>query len=523
VVANLKKLTGIKCLILAPQDNLGIFIVSGGRSGQRVECLGQLKGAFRLKMPIPKGHKAAVRKIIKNEPILKGGQIIGIAKRNILAGEHVHVHNVKFSDRINFSTKYPAKLQTILNDPKKDLPVSFQGYLRADGRAGVRNYIAVASTVNCSATVVKEVVNYFKHKNLSKLGLDGVVPITHQSGCAQSANGYGYKLLNRSLAGFLDHPNVVGSVIIGLGCEMVTRESLTCVLGDKYGLVKKRQECLNIQEAGGTKKSIKLGIEKVENLLSRLPVFKRTELPVSLLSLALKCGGSDAFSAITANPALGRASDILISLGATAVIGELPECYGGEKILLQRCLRKDDQRRLKQFFAWWNDYTKKNNVSMNDNISLGNIRGGISTILEKSLGAIAKCGFSPISEVVDYAQQNKRKGLIFMNTPGFDPVAVTGLVAGGCNLVAFTTGRGSVFGCSISPTIKIATNSELYKRMKDDLDLDGGLVLADGNLDRMGEDIYRFLLKVASGTRTASEKNRLGNEEFVAWQTGEVL
>jgi altronate dehydratase len=518
----LKELPKIDCLVLSPKDNIGILVASGGIRGQDAKCLGR-SDMVRLKSQIPKGHKIALRKIKSKEPIIKSGQIIGIAIRNIDSGEHVHIHNIKFSDKINFSVRYSNSTPILFDNRKKALPNNFKGFLRKDGRAGVRNYILVVSTVNCSAAVTREVAAYFKDIDLSKRGIDGVIPIIHQSGCAQSANGYTYKLLNRVLAGYLNHSNVVGGVIIGLGCEMITKESLFSALGSKYVQIKDCWECMNIQDTGGTKKSIRLGIEKVEKLLSKLPVFKRRELPVSLLSLALKCGGSDAFSAITANPALGKASDILVSFGGTAIIGELPECFGGENILLKRCLRKADKEKLRQFFSWWRDYTKKNSVIMNDNISLGNIRGGISTILEKSLGAIAKCGSSSINEVVDYAQRNIRKGLVFMNTPGFDPVAVTGLVAGGCNLVAFTTGRGSVYGCSISPTIKIATNSELYKTMKDDMDINSGVVLSDGDLDKTGEDIYRFLLEVASGTRTASEKNKLGWEEFVVWQAGEVL
>ncbi|MFA5351572.1 MAG: UxaA family hydrolase, partial [Candidatus Omnitrophota bacterium] len=412
-----KDLPEINYLVLNPADNIGILVFSGGLRGQALKCLNHSEGMIRLKGQVPKGHKIAIRKIKNNQPIIKSGQIIGIASKNIDAGEHAHVHNIRFSDKISFSVK-DLRNPLVLSDSRKDaLPNHFNGFLREDGRAGVRNYILVVSTVNCSASVTKEIAAYFKNKDLSKQGIDGVIPITHQSGCALSENGYTYKLLNRALAGYLTHPNVVGSVIMGLGCEMITCESISSVLDSGYKSGKVCREHINIQDAGGTKKSIKLGIQRVEKLLSKLPVFKRRELPVSLLNLALKCGGSDAFSALTANPALGKASDMLVSLGGTAIMGELPECFGGEGILLKRCLRKADENKLKNLFSWWSDYTKRNNVVMNDNISLGNIKGGISTILEKSIGAIAKGGVSPISEVVDYAQRNTRKGLIFMNTP----------------------------------------------------------------------------------------------------------
>ena len=512
----------IQCLILNPKDNVGILVTSSGRRGQIAES--SCSCTVRLKGHIPKGHKVAIKKIKNKEPILKSGQIIGIARRNIEFGEHVHLHNIKFLDKVTFAARHWNKEMIKLYDQNNMFPGSFMGFLRRDGRAGVRNYIVVASTVNCSATVAKEVAHYFKNKNLSQYGIDAIVPITHVSGCAQSLKGYTYKLLNRSIAGWLNHPNVVGGVIIGLGCEMVTLESLASGLSKKYGFSKNYQECINIQEAGGVRKSIKLGINRVERLLSKLSDFRRTELPVSLLTVALKCGGSDVFSSITANPALGVVSDILVSLGGTTVMGEVPECYGAKNLLLARCLRKIDRKRLNEIFSWWDYYAKKNNVNMNDNISLGNIRGGISTILEKSLGAIAKGGTSAISEVVDYAQRVRRKGFVFMNTPGFDPVAVTGMVAGGCNLVAFTTGRGSVYGCSISPTIKIATNSELYQKMRSDMDINAGVALKKGNLEGVALDIYRFLIQVANGEKkTASEKQGLGMEEFVPWQAGEIL
>ncbi|MCJ7571935.1 MAG: altronate dehydratase family protein [Candidatus Thermoplasmatota archaeon] len=520
---HLKSSPVIKCLTFTPNDNVGVLVSSGGKPNQIVEISGASKNIIRLKTAVSKGHKIAISEIKANEPIVKFGQTIGISNQRILPGEHVHVHNIRFSDDIDFSEKHLNKNQTFFLKKRENFPSSFKGFLRSDGRAGVRNYIVVVSTVNCAATVVKEIANYFRNSDLSKKGIDGVVPVIHSSGCAQAIDGYAHTILNRTIAGWLDHPNVVGAVVIGLGCEGTTLKSIMTNLGSKSMFNETFLESVNIQDVGGTRKAIRIGIEKVEHILANLPPFKRIELPVSLLNVALNCGGSDTFSALTANPAIGIMGDILVSRGGTIVLAEVPECHGAEKLLLQKCASKEDQNELMRIFSWWTDYCKKNNVNMNNNLSPGNIAGGISTILEKSLGAVTKGGSSPINHVIDYAERITKHGLIFMNTPGFDPVSVTGQVAGGCNLVAFTTGRGSVYGCSIAPTIKIASNSELYKKLKEDMDINAGTILTQNSLEDVGRHIYRFLIQVANGYKTCSEILGLGKEEFAPWPVGETL
>ena len=370
---------------------------------------------------------------------------------------------------------------------------------------------------------MKEVARHFEKMNLSKFKIDGIIPITHNSGCAQKTGGFSDKLLNKTIAGWLYNPNVVGAVVVGLGCEDVNIKSITSSLGSRSKLNKPLLESFNIQDAGGTKKAVNLGIKKVKKILSGLPDFNRVELPVSLLTVALNCGGSDAFSAITANPALGISGDILISHGGTIVLGETPECSGAEKLLSSRCVSENDRKKLKHIFSEWRNLAKKHGITMNDNLASGNIAGGISTILEKSLGAISKGGAAQIKQVVNYAEQIKKKGLIFMDTPGFDPVSVTGLVAGGCNLIAFTTGNGSVYGCSIAPTIKISTNSKLYKNLRNDIDIDAGKSLAKSGLIEVGREIYNFFIQVASGVRTCGEKQGFEIDGFVPWQLGETL
>jgi altronate hydrolase len=482
-------------IILNPKDNVGVVIA-------------------RHKT-VPLGHKIALKAIKAGEPVIKFGQPIGIAKKSIRTGEHVHVHNIRFSDKIRFSMPNPAA-------PKKQdsLPSYFQGYLRKDRRAGTRNYVLVVSTVNCSAGVAKEVAGHFTNKRLK---VDGVIPVTHSSGCAQPIGGRSDILLNRTLAGWINNPNVVAALVIGLGCEDISMESINSSMKSKNNSSRPHIESFNVQDVGGTKKAIALGISKINKMLTRLPTFERVKLPVSMLTVALNCGGSDAFSAITANPALGAAADILVAKGGTVVLGETPECFGAEKYLSRRCIKSGDGRKLSRIFEWWNEWAEMNKFSMNNNLAPGNIEGGISTILEKSLGAIEKGGSSMISQVLDYGKNITRKGMIFMDTPGFDPVSVTGMAAGGCNIVAFTTGRGSMFGCSIAPTIKISTTSELYKKLTSDIDMDAGVALSKNNIAQLGRELYNFLLRVAGGTKTKSEIQHLGKEEFVPWQLGENL
>lgn len=467
---------------------------------------------------VPAGHKIALRPIGSGKPVIKLGQPIGLATRNIKPGEHVHVHNMAFSDKLSFSMPKPGPVKK-----GNALPSHFQGYLRKDGRAGTRNYIIIVSSVNCSASVVREVARCFEKRDLSKINVDGIIPVTHGSGCAQAIGGLSDRLLNRTLAGWIYHPNVVGALVIGLGCEDITIKSINSCLSAKERSGRPIIESFNIQDAGGTKKAVELGMARLNRIISMLPKLKRTALPVSMLTVALNCGGSDAFSAITANQALGMAGDILVSKGGTIVLGETPECFGAEKYLARRCVRDSDRRRLMKKFSWWNEWAEKNSFSMNNNLAPGNLEGGITTILEKSLGAIKKGGSSPIEQVIDYGERITRKGLVFMDTPGFDPVSVTGMAAGGCNLIAFTTGRGSMFGCPIAPTIKIASTSELYNRLKNDMDIDAGRSLHQNNLAEAGREIYNFFLKTANGTKTSNESQGLDREEFVPWQLGENL
>lgn len=508
----------LKILKLNQSDNIGVVIEETGL------IAGELIPEFHLTVtePIPRGHKVSLNLIAAGKPILKFNHLIGIAKSDIKPGSHVHVHNISMPAELDSSSLSSAKKLNL--QVPDDLPNSFLGYRRKSGRAGTRNYLAVIATVNCSATVVKAICQHFKGKDLSNKDLDGVIPVTHSMGCAQAIGGLNYTTLNNTLAGWTQHPNVVGNLYIGLGCEGTTYDSVQAQI--KFLNIEKSNPefHFNIQDVGGTQAAIDFGIKKIEEMISSLPSFPREELPVSELGLALNCGGSDAFSALTANPALGVASDYLTSLNGASVLAEIPECHGAEGILTSRAANPKVVEKLKSTFAWWERYSSLHKVSLNNNLSPGNIEGGISTIIEKSLGAVSKGGWAPLMDVVDYAHPIPKSGFSLMNTPGFDPVSVTGLVAGGCNIVCFTTGRGSVYGCSIAPTIKISTNTKLFDRMTDDIDFNAGTILSAGaSVENVGQELYKYIIKVASGYKTKSELLHLGWEEFTPWPIGETL
>ena len=511
------------CIIIHPSDNVGILI-HGGNEGMAVKLPQPPGMEIVLKNQVPSGHKIALRNIPAGSAIVKSGQTIGLSLNDITEGEHVHVHNIKLIEESLFSGDIIKTYTSVENDTS-GLPASFMGFVRPDGRTGIRNYVLIVSSSNCAASVVKKIGSYFSFQDFSAKGIDGVVPVTYGGGCALSKEGSTYDVFSKTLLGWLDHPNVVGAVIVGLGCEIITEKGLE----EKY---RQRRESLTgnipitsftIQDSGGSKQAITRGIAEVNSLIENLPVFQRTMVPLSSLILGLNCGGSDSLSAVTANPTLGMAGDYLVKNGGSIVLAEYPECHGAEKHLINRCLHPEDKKVMQEIVCWWKDYAARNKVTFDDNLSEGNKEGGISTILEKSMGAIAKGGTSPISQVVRYSEKITGSGLVFMDTPGYDPVSVTGLIAGGCQMVAFTTGRGSVYGCSIAPVIKITTNTELFKHMGDDMDINAGKMIEGVNISEVSREIYNFVVEVAGGIKTKSELNGIGWEEFVPWQVGETL
>ena len=467
---------------------------------------------------IPPGHKVAVRAIKKGEPVKRYNQIIGFASADISPGQHVHTHNLHFD---TFERDYAVGAD-IKVTPKPEKPASFMGIRRADGRVATRNYIGVISTVNCSASVSKYVAAHFTPELLKAFpNVDGIVPITHSSGCGMDSDGAGIDVLRKTIAGYVRHANFAGVVIIGLGCEANQMDSLFMARGLSESTL---LQPLIIQNSGGTRKTIEAGIAAVESMLPQANQVKREALPASHITIGLQCGGSDGYSGITANPALGAACDLLVAHGGTVILSETPEIYGAEHLLTRRAVSQAVADKLIARIKWWESYTAKNEGSMDNNPSPGNKAGGLTTILEKSLGAVAKGGTTNLVDVYEYADAVTAKGFVFMDTPGYDPVSATGQVAGGANLICFTTGRGSVYGCKPAPSIKLATNTTLYERMIEDMDVNCGAIV-DGSVSvqQKGQEIFELVLRIASGEATKSEALGIGNDEFVPWQLGAVM
>ncbi|MDO6963119.1 UxaA family hydrolase [Rhizobium alvei] len=467
---------------------------------------------------IPRAHKIALRDIAAGERVRRYGQIIGQASQAIAAGAHVHVQNLEmapYSDT-DTGTAMEASLE------KRQDVRTFMGYHRPDGRVGTRNYLGVLTSVNCSGSVARfiaeeaEKTDWFK----SLRNVDGIVPIAHGSGCGMSGSDEGYHTLFRTLRGYARHPNFAGILLVGLGCEVM---QIPALLGKGRMRPDNNFRHLTIQESGGTRATVERGLEALREMAAIAETCRREPAPVSELVIGMQCGGSDGYSGITANPALGVASDILVSYGGTTILSETSEIYGAEHLLTRRAVTPAVAEKLLGRIRWWEDYAARNGGEMNNNPSPGNKKGGLTTILEKSLGAVAKGGSAPLEEVYLYGEPIDKKGFVFMDSPGYDPCSVTGQVASGANLIVFTTGRGSVSGYKPVPCIKIATNSEMYGRLKDDMDINTGDILEGVSLAEKGEEIFESFIRVASGEETKSETLGFGGVEFVPWQIGAVM
>jgi altronate hydrolase len=471
---------------------------------------------------VPPGHKVAVRAIPAGAPVRRYNQTIGSAKLAIARGQHVHTHNLEFS---SFARDY-AECTGTHPTAYVATPASFMGIRRADGRIATRNYIGVLTSVNCSATVARAIADHFRRdihpEALAKYpNVDGVVALTHGGGCATDSAGEPLQVLRRTLGGYARHANFASILVVGLGCEtnqisgLMEQESLST--GTQF-------HTFNIQDTGGTAKTVAHGIELVQWLLEDANKVAREPVSAAHITVGLQCGGSDGYSGISANPALGAAVDRLVRHGGTAILSETPEIYGGEHLLTRRAVTPAVAAKLIARIRWWEQYTARNDQQMDNNPSAGNKAGGLTTILEKSLGAIAKSGTTNLIDVFEYAQPVTAKGLVFMDTPGYDPVSATGQVAGGANLICFTTGRGSAYGCAPSPSLKLSTNTALWLKQEDDIDINCGEVI-DGNasIDAMGERIFQLMLRTASGTKTKSELHGYGQNEFVPWALGAVM
>jgi arabinonate dehydratase len=494
---------------LHPNDNVAIARVPVSE-GLSLRVAGR---EIRVRSAIPAGHKVAVRSIAAGQNIVRYGQLMGRAKVAIEPGDHIHTHNVAF-DELSFDYEFPTG-DTPLSTPPADSP-TFQGYLREDGRAGTRNYIAVVAASNCAAHTAELIAASYAGDSLPE-NVDGVAAFPHGEGCGHTI-GPDTEQLQRTLAGVLDHPNVSAAIILGLGCEV---NQIDHYLGAGAPSTK-RLVGMTLQSSGGTRATVEAARQEISRMIERAAEERRTSIPASKIVLGLNCGGSDSFSGITANPALGRCSDLLAIAGGSAVLAETTEIFGAEHLLVKRARNRAVGEKLLSFVRGYKKYLSGFGGSFDDNPSPGNKAGGLTNILEKSLGAVAKAGTSSLNDAVDYAERVTTPGFVFMNTPGYDPISLTGLAAGGCNLIAFTTGRGSAIGFPTVPVIKIASNSNTYGRMRDNMDINAGKI-ADGEAEvgDVGREIFDLVLKVASGSRTSSE--RLGHHEFVPWRIGPVL
>ncbi|MFM9963449.1 MAG: UxaA family hydrolase [Planctomycetaceae bacterium] len=508
-------------LLLNPEDNVA-YVRRTISAGAAVRV-----GPYEItaKEIVELGHKIAVKSIAPQQPIRRYGQVIGYATESIEPGEWVHRHNMEPGE---LHLDY-AIATDIPPDPTPILGRTFQGYRRPDGRAATRNYIGIVSTVNCSAATSKMIAERFNKDLLRDFpNIDGVVPLVHKGGCAFDYDGPEHRLMARTLAGFCKHPNIAAYLIVGLGCET----SQGSYLQDKHGLIQlripgepepARPLVINMQEQGGIAKTVRYATDLLKDMLPQVNQARREPIPVSEIILGTNCGGSDGSSGVTCNPALGIASDMLVAHGATTILAETPEIYGGEHLLLRRARTREVGEKLIRQIRWWEEYVAKFGGAIDNNPSVGNKKGGLTTIYEKSLGAIAKAGHTALNAVYDFAEPVTSKGFVFMDTPGFDPISVTGLVAGGANVVVFTTGRGSCFGCKPSPSIKVASNTPMFERMIDDMDINAGGILDGASVEQVGQEIFEKILAVASGEKTKSEAQGIGDEEFAPWIIGPVL
>jgi altronate hydrolase len=496
-------------------DDVGL--VTSGVSRGTPLCFAD--AAFEALDDIPAGHKVAVRPIAAGASIRKYGEVIGVASCDIPAGAHVHLHNLEVGRHSVGSrpgtSRDSSRAADAWSPPAAPTRTEFLGYRRPGGSAATRNYIAVLPTVNCSATVSRIIALRADERHRGAPGLDGVIALTHELGCGMAEATAGDDILRRTLRGFARHSNIAKVIVVSLGCEINQPEN---VFGDSAPI-----DTLTIQDSGGSAATVNAALDRIDRCVAELADLRREPVPISELVLGLQCGGSDAYSGLTANPTLGVAADLLVAAGGKVVLGETPEIYGAEHMLWDRAADPALAARIEKLIEWWHRYTAAHGAEMDDNPSKGNREGGITTIWEKSLGAILKAGSSPLNDVVAYAEPVSATGLTFMDTPGYDPVSATGMVAGGANLLAFTTGRGSVFGSRPVPCLKISTTTDLYERMSGDMDFDAGPALSRAEQVRRGIQLFEALVDMASGRLSKSEELGFGAEEIVPWRLGAVL
>ena len=505
--------TRLDCIRLHPNDNV-VVALADLPAGATLATEG-----LTLTTAVPRGHKIAMQAIEAGQNVIRYGQIIGMATSPIAPGDHVHSHNLGMGPH---SQDYAHATANTALPPATEVR-TFDGYHRADGTVGTRNYLGILTSVNCSGSVARFIAEAAEKSDwlAGFENVDGVVPIVHGTGCGMSGNDEGYDTLFRTLSGYARNPNFGGILLVGLGCEVMQ-------IPDLIGAGRMRADgnfrYMTIQQTGGTRATIEKGLSVLKEMGEVANKVSRAPAPLCHLSVGLQCGGSDGYSGITANPALGHASDLLVQHGAITILSETPEIYGAEHLLTRRAVNAEVGEKLIERIKWWENYTASNGGKMDNNPSPGNKRGGLTTILEKSLGAVAKGGTAPLSGVYKFAEPITTPGFAYMDSPGYDPCSVTGQIASGANLVCFTTGRGSVSGYKPTPCVKLATNSEMYARMSEDMDINCGDIITEGvSVAEKGREIFEMFIAVASGKQTKSEELGFGGAEFVPWQMGAVM
>jgi altronate hydrolase len=512
-----------KSILLNARDSV-VIATQPLAAGDQIQVGDQ---TIEIRSQIPPGHKVAILPVEVDQPILKFGWSIGAATRPIQPGDHVHVHNIRANHEVDFSS-----IATAVPASPAPLHHTFEGYRRANGRVGTRNYVAVISNVNCSASVARMIAQRFTQSHPKLPNIDGVISFRHEGGCAMAFDGIRHRMLSRVLGGIARHPNIGGYLLVGLGCEQGTLDHLiesqrlhtiAMANGKNASPANQAVPVLSIQSAGGTRLTVERGLEEVAKLVQQVNDAQRTTESASHLMLGTECGGSDGYSGVTANPAVGVAADMIVACGGTAILSETSEIFGAEHLLTRRARSPQVAHKLLERIEWWKKYCGNYGEELDNNPSVGNKAGGLTTITEKSLGAVAKGGSTALEGVYEYAEPIDQKGFVVMDSPGFDPASVTGMVASGANLVAFTTGRGSCFGFKPTPSFKVASNSQLFRRLPEDMDFNAGEIVDGKSVQEVGRDLFLRLLEVASGQLTCSEKLGIGDEEFVPWLVGPVL
>ncbi len=488
-------------------DNVCVAL-SDLKSGQSVVVDGN---KVILTDDIERGHKFALTDFKTDDAIIKYGFPIGYAKENIQCGSHVHTHNIKTGLSDNISYSYTPSENTDFNSNVKEDRKFFMGYERSDGKVGVRNEIWIVPTVGCVNSIATAIAKECKEYECENI--DAIVAFNHPYGCSQM--GDDQENTRQALAGIINHPNAGGVLVLGLGCENSNIEVLKQYIG-KYD--DKRVMFLQCQDEAD---EIEAGTEIVKKLVENAKKVSRTKASIDRLIIGMKCGGSDGLSGISANPLVGRFSDMLTNNGGSTILTEVPEMFGAETILMDRCVNFKVFEKTVHLINDFKDYFRRHNQTIYENPSPGNKKGGISTLEDKALGCTQKSGASKVMDVLPYAKELTVKGLNLLCAPGNDLVASTALAISGAQIVLFTTGRGTPFACAV-PTVKIASNSQLASKKSNWIDFDAGRLLADGmNMDILSEEFFDFVIDVANGKRVKSEED--GYRDLAIFKQGVTL